>query len=644
MNHFLHDNPDLGFYIDQWIRWEEMHPLVELNSTDEDGFESAEEAKEFYREVLEQVGEFAATEVAPYAASMDRQEPELIDGEVRASPKMDEIFEQIAEMGLNGLCLPRELGGINCPTLVYFMAGELLGRADQSVMTHFGFHAGLAATLMLYGIEEGSTEFDRDTGVMLHSRFEEQIQRIVEGRAWGSMDITEPDAGSDMAALRTKAIFEDGQWWVTGTKIFITSGHGQYHLVIARTEEAEVGDDAMAGLKGLSLFLVEAYSEDEHGNRTRHATVERVEEKLGHHASATVMICFERTPAQLIGERGQGFSLMLRLMNNARVAVGFEALGMCEAAHRMAKNYASVRRSMGKTIDQHELIADILDRMETDICAIRALAMKAAWHTEMATRLSLKARYLCEEGSEEQIDIQRRAQKEKRRARHVTPLLKFYASERAVEMARECIQVHGGFGYTREYGAEKLLRDSLVLPIYEGTSQIQALMATKDTLLSITRDPGRFIRRLGDSWRRSTLGLNADERRVAGLEYRCLKAQRSLVLRLTRAKMAARKDADLSLREAFKQWDPKQDFGPALLHAENLTQMLVDVAMAEALLEQVQEYPERRGLLTRHLERAEVRSHDLLYRIQHTGDRLLRQLRGLPVTEDELNELDRGAA
>ena len=114
------------------------------------------------------------------------------------------------------------------------MAGELLGRADQSVMTHFGFHAGLAATLMLYGIEEGSTEFDRDTGVMLHSRFEDQIQRIVEGQAWGSMDITEPDAGSDMAALRTKAVFEDGQWWVTGTKIFITSGHGQYHLVIAQ--------------------------------------------------------------------------------------------------------------------------------------------------------------------------------------------------------------------------------------------------------------------------------------------------------------------------------------------------------------------------------------------------------------------------
>ena len=169
-------------------------------------------------------------------------------------------------------------------------------------------------------------------------------------------------------------------------------------------------------------------------------------------------------------------------------------------------------------------------------------------------------------------------------------------------------------------------------------------MATKDTLLSITRDPGRFVRRLGDSWRRMTLGLNSDERRVAGLQYRCFKAQRSLVLRITRAKMASRKDTELGLREAFKHWDPKQDFGPALLHAENLTQMLADVAMAEALLEQVHKHPERRGLLTRHLERAEVRSHDLLYRIQNTGDRLLRQLRGLPVSEETPTVSDRGAA
>jgi alkylation response protein AidB-like acyl-CoA dehydrogenase len=644
MSNYLHDNPDLNFYIDEWIRWSEMHPLVEVNSQDEDGLENAEEAREFYREVLEQIGEFAATEVAPVSAQLDRLEPQLIDGEVRSPAEMDAIFDQMAEMGLHGLCVPRELGGLNCPSLIYFISGELMGRADVSVMTHFAFHAGIAVTLMLYGIEEGSIDFDRETGALKGVRFQEEIERIVEGKAWGSMDITEPDAGSDMAAIRTKAWEEDGQWWVSGTKLFITSGHGQYHLVIARTETSSEPDDPMAGLAGLSLFLVEAYTEDEEGKRTRLATVERIEEKLGHHASATVMVRFDRTPAKLIGERGQGFSLMLKLMNNARVAVGFEALGICESAHRMAKSYAAERRSMGKSIDQHELIADLLDRMETDIHAIRALAMKAAWHTEMASRLKMKARYLCEEGSEEQALVLSSAKHELKRARHLTPLLKYYASERAVQMARECIQIHGGFGFTREYGAEKLLRDALVLPIYEGTSQIQALMSTKDTLLAITRDPALFIRRLGDAWRRSTLGFNGLERRVAGLQYRSLKAQRALVMRLTRAKMATRKESEQTLKEAFKHWDPKQDFAPALLHAENLARMLVDLAMAEALLEQVRVHPDREGLLSRHLERAEPRSHDLLYRIQHTGDRLLRQLKGLPELDKERDRDTRGAA
>jgi alkylation response protein AidB-like acyl-CoA dehydrogenase len=645
MSNFLHDNPDLCFYLDKWIQWEEMFDLVEINPDAEDGFSDANEAREFYREVLEQVGAFSATEVAPYAAHLDQCEPVLVNGEVQAPEKMNQIIDELTEMGLNGLCLPRELGGLNCPSLIYFIVAELMGRADVSVMTNYGFHAGIAASLMLYSIEEGSTEFDPETGTMLSSRFGEQIGRIIEGKAWGSMDITEPDAGSDMAALRTKGFLEDGQWLVSGTKLFISSGHGQYHLVIARTEKTEDDGDPMAGLAGLSLFLVEAYTEDDAGNRTRLATVERIEDKLGHHASATVMVRFDRTPALLIGERGQGFQLMLRLMNNARVAVGFEGLGICEASHRLAKKYASERMSMGKTIDQHELIADILDGMETDICAIRALGMKAAWHTEFAARLQLKARYLVEEGTEEHAQTLRAASQERRRARRVTPLLKYIASERAVEMARECVQVHGGFGYTREFGAEKLLRDALVLPIYEGTSQIQALMATKDTLLAITRDPSRFMRRLGDAWRRSTLGFGGLEKRVAGLQYRVLKAQKALVMRLARAKMATRKDADLTLREAFASWDPKQDFGPALLHAENLTRMLADVAMAEALLEQVRVHPERQGLLLRHVERAEPRSHDFLYRIQYTGDRLLRALRGLPQLEEEEDDLsEQGAA
>src|SRR5262249_44535586 len=153
---------------------------------------------------------------------------------------------------------------------------------------------------------------------------------------------------------------------------------------------------------------------------------------------------------------------MLTLMNNARLGVGFESIGLCEAAYRMARDYAAQRPSMGKTIDRHEMIADYLDEMRTDLLGLRAIAVEGALAEEMARKLSLQKR--------DPVQARRCA----RRARRLTPLLKYLAAEKAVEIARRCVQIHGGNGYMAEYGAEKLLRDAMVMPIYEGTSQIQA--------------------------------------------------------------------------------------------------------------------------------------------------------------------------
>src|SRR5262249_32557123 len=159
---------------------------------------------------------------------------------------------------------------------------------------------------------------------------------IASGAAWGCMDITEPDAGSDMAALRTVAEqAPDGSWTVSGRKIFITSGHGKYHVVVAKTGDGGLGE--------LSIFLVKAYDDLPDGTRVRPVAVERIEEKLGHHGSVTAALTFDRAPAQLLGKRGEGFKYMLTLMNNARLAIGFESLGLCEAAHRMAAAYAEER-------------------------------------------------------------------------------------------------------------------------------------------------------------------------------------------------------------------------------------------------------------------------------------------------------------
>jgi 3-(methylthio)propanoyl-CoA dehydrogenase len=395
---------------------------------------------------------------------------------------------------------------------------------------------------------------------------------------------------------------------VSGQKIFITSGHGKYHFVIARTEpDAE-------GLAGLSMFLVPTYR-DEGGQRVRLATLDRIEEKLGHHGSVTAAVTFDRTPAQLIGKRGDGFRFMLRLMNSARLAVGFESIGVCESAYRMARDYAAQRPSMGKTVDRHEMIADYLDEMATDIQGLRALAMYGAVEEEVGQRLAMTGKT-------------KEARPHQANSRRVTPLLKYMAAEKAVEMARRCIQIHGGNGYMTEYGAEKLLRDALVMPIYEGTSQIQALMAMKDTLAGLLRDPQGFVRRVAQASWRSVSARDPLERRVARLEALSLRAQRHLITRTAAVKLRSLRGKSLGAWPGVlrRKWNPKRDFAFAMLHAERLCRLMTDAAIAEALWAQARNHPERREVLERFVERAEPRCRHLVDEITTTGHRVLAEL------------------
>ena len=627
MANYYDDNDDLRFYVDKYVDWESLVALTEYRYRAKDGFQNASEALDFYRSILELVGDFSANQIAPIASEIDRDPPTLENGQVTFPPALQGVFDQLGELELHGMCLPRELGGVNCPFLVFMLSMELLSRAEVSVAAHVGFHGGMALVMLILSIMEASTEFDEENVAIRRTRFGEAIAEIAAGQAWGSMDITESNAGSDMAALRCRGERdEQGNWTVTGQKIFITSGHAKYHFVIARTETA-AEDDAFAGLKGLSLFLVQAYTTDEAGNRVQLATCEALEEKLGHHGSATVAVRFDRTPAELIGQRGEGFKLMLLLMNSARVGVGFEAIGLCEAAWRLASDYAAERRSMGKTLDRHEMIADYLDEMHTDIQGIRALGVDSAYHEESAHKLRILLDVLPPDTEAERNDSTARIDRHQRASRRLTPLLKYLGAEKAVEMARRCIQIHGGFGYSTEYGAEKLLRDATVVPIYEGTSQIQALMAMKDNLTGILKRPGAFLRGLvGANLRRWFAGTRL-RRRVAGLQ-----ADQHAVLRFLLIRLAGKK-LRKTLREpigqwasAFRQWDPKRDFALALLHAERLTRILADVAVCESLLRQAERFPERVEVLERYLERAVPRCRFLRNEITGSGKRLLASL------------------
>jgi len=619
---FFSDNDDLRYYFEQAIDWGELTELVEQGYRFPDGHRTAAEAVDFYRDVLELVGGFVADEVAPRAAEIDRLGIDFVDGEVAFSKPLKAIFDKIRRLDLHGLCVPREMGGMNCPALIYMCTIELFARADVSVCAHHGFHGGMAMALLLYSATEGTSVYDRATGRVASTRFEAEIAEIVGGRAWASMDLTEPDAGSDLAALRAKGEQDAaGDWFVTGQKVFITSGHAKYHFVLARTEPAPAGDDdPLAGLGGLSLFLVTAAGG---------TSFDRIEEKLGHHGSATVAISFDRAPAQLIGERGSGFRQMLLLMNNARIGVCFEGIGLAEAALRLARAYAAERPSMGKPIDQHEMVADYLDEMETDIQGLRALAMYGGFHEELAQRYRLGRDLLAEPGSAEQRRFDGLFRRHQAKARRVTPLAKYLGAEKAVEIARRCVQIHGGVGYTKEYGAEKLLRDAMVLPVYEGTSQIQALMAMKDALGRILKNPQAFVARVAQARWRALSARDPLEKRVAKLTGVALAAQQFLMQRTATDKL--RGVPVTSWPQTFRRaWDPKRDFAFAMLHAERLTRLMADVEIVRRLWAQARRHEERRDVLARYLERAEPRCRFLYDEITTTGARLLAKLAGDP--------------
>jgi len=629
MANFFKDNDDLQYYFNKGIDWDPLVRITEHDfaEADGEGHKNTEEAVAFYREIAEMLGEFVAEEIKPYEKEIDAKGVELVDGEVVFPDRLREIFDKIKELELHSLPLPREFGGMNAPMMLYFLNSELMARADVSVMAHHGFHAGMAMAALVFSVLEGTSEIDAKTGRITKTRWEKMIREIAAGEAWGCMDITEPDAGSDMAAIRSVGEQDvDGNWYVTGEKIFITSGHGKYHFVIARTEEDDPSDP-MSGLKGLSMFLVPTYEEDAEGNRKRVVQISRVEEKLGHHGSATCGLVFDKAPAELVGKRGDGFKHMLTLMNNARLGVGFECLGLSESAYRTAVSYASERSSMGKTIDQHEIIAEYLEGMKTDIQGVRALAVTAGFHEEMAQKLVLALEF-GELSQLERKNVERQLKSHQRKSRRITPILKYLGAENAVEHGRIALQIHGGNGYMTEYLPEKLLRDALVMPIYEGTSQIQALMAMKDTLGAIIKNPQAFVRRVARARWRSLSARDALERRVAALQALSLGAQQHLILKTAGNKMKGLRDKPLSdwPEEFTKNWDPKRDFAYAMLHAERLIQLLGETAIAEVFLAQAKKHPERIEVLERHLDRAEPRARYLHDQITTTGQRLLSKL------------------
>lgn len=617
-NFFL-DNDDLMFHFAQ-VKWDELLAFTEsrLEAPNSD----LQESVDYYKELLVSMGQYIAEEIAPHTKELDEQHPEMReDGEVFDPPRMASIMKGLHEMGAMSVSHGARVGGMEAPYLVNNMLLEMLARADVSVMSHFGFHGGIAQALMLYSIEEGSAEVEGKR--LTKTRFDEQIKKIVQDGEWGAMVLTEPGAGSDLSRIRAKAILQDdGSWRITGQKIYITSGHGEHHVVLARTED----EDKKPGLKGLSLFYVPAHIEKD-GERVRNCVIGGVEKKMGQHSAVAATIHYEESYAELIGQRGHGFRGMLLLMNNARIAVGFEALGLMETAFRMAKTFAEDRVSMGKPIAHHEMIADYLEEIDVTMRGLRAITFKASIHEETASRMSGYLKLHPDMSDDERKEIEKNRRYHRKKARELTPLIKYIGGEAAVETARMNMQIFGGLGYICETGAEKLLRDALVIPVYEGTSQIQSLMALKDTMQAVMRNPGRYLGEMASVRLEAVSARDPMEKLLAKMRVTSLSAIQTIMTNIAADKAGDLRGKPLTewRSRVMKDWDPARDFRFGLLHAERFTRILAWEAMARQLVrharktENTPDGAQRRDIAISFLERFEPRSRGMLEEIEATS-------------------------
>jgi alkylation response protein AidB-like acyl-CoA dehydrogenase len=454
MGNFYRDNDDIQFlfrHID----------LARLADAYEEGYRFAEdfdyaptsaaEAVQNYDMVLESLGELSADFIAPRAEDVDRQGNTLNpDGSVTRPPGITEALKKLSQAQVMGFTLPYRFGGLNFPNLIYSIATEMISRADASLMNIFGLQ-GIAETINAFASEEIKKEF---------------LPPFAEGEVTGAMVLTEPDAGSDLQAVKLKAFQdEDGNWFLHGVKRFITNGCGDVLLVLSRSEPDRAG-----GL-GLSLFVCEP-------GPTVH--IRRLEDKLGIHGSPTCEIFFDNTPCELIGERRRGLApYVATLMNGARIGIAAQSMGIAEAAYRIARDYAASRKQFGMAIEKLPAVRDMVIEMKTTIEAGRALLYDTSRVVDLAIGYNKQVEENPPTDKIELKALKNKARTYKRYAGLLTPMAKYYCSELCNTVAYDAIQVLGGSGYMRDYASERHARDARITTIYEGTSQLQIVAAVR---------------------------------------------------------------------------------------------------------------------------------------------------------------------
>jgi 3-(methylthio)propanoyl-CoA dehydrogenase len=454
MSNFYTDNDDIRFLF-KHINLGALAELAEENFKFARDFDyapaDADEAIRNYDMVLDSLGRLSAEFIAPRAESVDREGNTLNpDGTVTYAKGIAESLDKLAKAEVMGFTLPHRFGGINFPNVVYSMAIEIVSRADASLMNIFGLQ-GIGETINAFASEEIKQKYLHD---------------FAAGIVTGAMVLTEPDAGSDLQAVKLRA-FQDnsGNWFLHGVKRFITNGCGEVLLVLARSEP-----DRSGGL-GLSLFVCD---------RGPTVHIRRLEDKLGIHGSPTCEIFFDNTPCQIIGERQRGLvTYVMALMNGARIGIAGQSMGIAESAYRVARDYAASRKQFGVAIEKLPAVRDMLIDMKIALEAGRALFYETSRVVDHNIAIEKTLEFNPPAEKEKLKPLKEQSRKFDRLASMLTPMSKYFCSEMANRVAYDSMQVLGGSGYMRDYAVERHARDARITTIYEGTSQLQIVAAVR---------------------------------------------------------------------------------------------------------------------------------------------------------------------
>jgi len=534
---FFTGNPDLVEIFDKVIPWTRVVGAVEGPGADVASTVST------WREALDLAGKYIATEIAPRAAEVDELGVIRDNGQVRMNEPMLENLRGLAELGLASPSVPADFGGAGLPFTVTMMIAEMLARADLATQVQHGIGWNSPAALIYrFGTDEQKARY---------------LPPLAKGEIMGAVAMTEPQAGSDVGRLTTTATpRQDGCWILQGRKQFISAGQGDLVIVLARSTAGS------SGLDGLGMFIAD--------REDKNYIVERAEHKFVIRGSPTCALLFEGTRATPLGKPGDGWKQILTFMNESRLGVGIQGIGVATAAFEKASEYATQRVQMGKPIREHPMVAEMLLDMETTVTGARTVAYAAAVLQDLV--------------------LFGRDERAARDLRELTPLVKWYGTEGSVRVCRLALQVHGGVGVVDEYDVGRFMRDSLITPIYEGTSQIQSLMAVKDLMKATMQRPASLLGR-GPS----RLLADASFGGRVGSDFAAARGHIVGMLRSIMVGLLRRKGPGL-LRGAPLA---DEDLGPILLHAERLTEALAHTHVARVLAERARHIPEQRRLAER---------------------------------------------